>query len=136
MNDVPMKPRVLSLLTFAHQQEQHMVNGLSEAERKTQGTAGCWAAKDFLANILLWRQLQTRKLAAALRGEIPPVWRDMEVIHQLNSQAFACNQERPIEEIEKEADHVFAAFLAQVKSMREEELSDPYHYPWQSGEPL
>ena len=136
MNDVPMKPRILSLLRFARQQEQQMVQGLSEAERKAQGTTDRWAAKDFLANNLLWRQLQTRKLAAALHGEVPPVWRDMEVIHQMNSQAFARNQERPIEEIEKEADHVFAEFLAQVEGMSEEELSDPHHYAWQEGEPL
>ncbi len=136
MNNAPMKPRILSLLRFARQQEQKMVDRLSEAERKAQGTADRWAAKDFLVNILLWRQLQTQKLAMALRGEVPPVWTDVQVVHQMNSQAFVRNQDRPFEEIEKEAKHVFAGLLAQVETMSEEELSDPYHYVWQEGEPL
>ena len=72
MNDTSMKPQMLTLLHFARQQELAMVEELSETERNTQGTPEKWAAKDFLANILRWKQLQTQKLATAQKGEVPP----------------------------------------------------------------
>lgn len=134
--NTPMKARILSLLHFAHQQEQLMIDGLSEAERQAQGTSERWAAKDFVANILLWKRLQTQKLALAQRGEQPPVWRDMTLVHQINSEAFLDYQSRSFEEIYEAANHVFDGLLTQVEHLGEEELSDPHHYTWQEGEPL
>jgi phage shock protein E len=138
MNYTPMKPQMLTLLHFARQQELVMVEELSETERNTQGTPEKWAAKDFLANILRWKQLQTQKLATAQKGEVPPpVWRDMELVHQVDSTAFLHYQERSFQELLIEGEQVFQALIAQVESMSEEELSDPHHYPWQEGdEPL
>jgi len=131
-----MKPRILLLLHFAHQQEQMMIDGLNDTERNAQSTADCWAAKDFLVNIMLWKRLQTQKLEAALRGDIPPAWRDMDLVHQINSQAFLEYQDGSFQKIHEEAKHVFEALIAQVESMSEEELNDPHHYEWQEGEPL
>lgn len=131
-----MKSRILSLLDFARQQEQQMINRLSDSERSASGTADHWAAKDFLVNILTWRRLQTQKLATALRGENPPVWRDMQLIHQINYQAFSDYQNHSFQAILVEAEDVYQAFIAQVKSLNEEELTDPHRYDWQEGEPL
>jgi rhodanese-related sulfurtransferase len=136
MSNAPMKPRILSLLDFAWQQEQQMVNGLSEAEQNARGTLDSWAAKDFLVNILLWKRLQTQKLATALLGEQPPVWRDMQLIHQINHQAFLDYQDRSFQEIQTEAERVYEALIAQVERLSEEELTDPGRYDWQEGEPL
>ncbi len=138
MSDTPMKPQILRLLHFARQQELAMVEELSEAERNTQGTPERWAAKDFLANILRWKQLQTQKLATAQKGDVPPpVWRDMELVHQIDSETFLHYHERSFSEILVEGEQVFQALIAQVESMSEEELSNPHHYPWQEGdEPL
>jgi len=136
MSNPPMKPRVLSLLEFARRQEQQMVNSLSEAERNAKGTLDNWAAKDFLVNILLWKRLQTQKLATALLGERPPVWRDAQLTHQMNHQAFLDYQDCDFQQILIEGERVYEAFIAQVESLSEEELTDPDHYDWQEGEPL
>ena len=136
MNETPMKPRLLALLSFAHEQEQQLVMGLSEAERNATGTVDAWAAKDFLVNILCWKQLQTEKLAAAVRGETPPVWRDMQLIHQINNEAFARYQTSSFEDVQEEAERVFNALMAQVERMSEEELTGANRYDWQEGEPL
>src|SRR5581483_339552 len=138
MSTTAMKPQILALLHFARQQELAMVETLSEAERSAQGTPEKWAAKDYLANILRWKQLQAQKLATAHRGEIPPpVWRDRELIHQIESEAFSRFRQRSFQEVLAEAEQVFEALIAQVESMSEDELSDPHHYPWQEGdEPL
>lgn len=136
MNDRPMKPRILALLSFARQQEQQLVDGLSEVEREATGTPDTWAAKDFLVNIMLWKQLQTEKLAAAARGETPPVWRDMQLVHQINNEAFTRYQASSFQDVQEEAESVFEALMAQVERMSEEELTDVNRYEWQEGEPL
>ena len=136
MSNIPMKPRILALLRFSHQQVQQFVEGLSDAERNAEGSEDCWSAKDFLVNILLWQQLQTQKLAIAVRGEIPPDWCDMQVVHQLNDEAFDHYRNCTFQTVLEEFERIYHAFIAQVESMSEEELSDPEHYNWQEGEPL
>ncbi|HLI07974.1 MAG TPA: rhodanese-like domain-containing protein [Ktedonobacteraceae bacterium] len=136
MNNAPMKPRILALLSFARQQEQQLVDGLSEAERNAMGTPDAWAAKDFLVNIMRWKQLQTEKLAAAVRGETPPAWRDMQLVHQINNEAFTRYQAYSFQNVLAESERIFNAFIAQVESMSEEELTDAQLYDWQEGEPL
>jgi hypothetical protein len=136
MKNLAMNPRILALLHFARQQELELVAGLSEDARNATGTPDSWAAKDFLVNMLRWKELQTQKLVAAQRGEIPPVWKDMEVVHQINSQTFAHYQNHTFQEVVDEAEHVFHALIAQVERMSEEELNDPTYYAWQEGDPL
>jgi rhodanese-related sulfurtransferase len=136
MNDAPFKPRVLELLYLARKEEQDMVAGLSEAERDATGTPEQWSAKDFVANITAWEQLQIQKLAAAVRGETPPVWRDMDLVNQINAQIFAEHQNLPWQDVQDEAERVFAGLVAQVDGLTGEELTDPYRYDWQDGEPL
>src|SRR5215469_3147663 len=113
MSNIPMKPRILALLHFSRQQEQQFVEGLSDTERNEAGTPDSWTAKDFLVNIMLWKQLQTQKLAAAVRGETPPVWRDMQVVHQINSQAVARYQGYSFQKVQEEAEQVCSAFIIQ-----------------------
>lgn len=136
MSTMPMKPRILALLHFSHQQEQQFVDSLSDAERDAIGTHDSWSAKDFLVNIMTWRQLQTHKLAMAVRGETPPAWRDMQLVHQINSEAFADYQDKSFQQVQEEAERVFSAFIEQVESLGEEELADSNRYDWQEGEPL
>ncbi len=136
MNTTPTKSDILALLRFSQQQEQKFVDGLSDAERDAVGTHDTWAAKDFLVNIMTWKQLQTQKLAMAVSGKTPPVWQDMELIHQINSQAFTTYQSKSFQEVVAEAEKIFDTFITQVSSLSEVELADPNHYAWQDGEPL
>jgi len=136
MTNTPMNPHILALLRFARQQELKLVGELNDVERNTIGTLDAWAAKDLLANIMRWKELQTQKLAAAKRGEVPPSRRGMDEVHQINRQAFLSYHTHTFGEIEKASEQIFNAFIAQVESMSEEELNDPHYYPWQEGERL
>ncbi len=136
MSNTPMKPKILALLHFARQQEQQLTDRLSDAERNAVGTPDAWAAKDFLVNIMFWKQLQTQKLALAVRGETPPVWRDMALIHRLNDEAFTRYQNDSFQKVLEEAKLIFNTFIAQVESLSEEELGDTDRYDWQEDEPL
>ena len=130
------KSNILALLHFAREQEQRMVERLSVEERKAIGAPERWSAKDYLANILVWKELQTEKLAAAQRGETPPMWRDPQVVHQINSDGFLRFRDRGFQEVQDEGARVFQAFIAQVERLSDEELNDPNHFAWLEGEPL
>jgi rhodanese-related sulfurtransferase len=124
------------LLHFARQQEQTMVDRLTEDEKSAVGTPERWAARDYLGNILLWKELQTQKLQVVLRGETPPVWTDSKLIHQINDGGFERFQHCPFPQVFAEGERVCAAFLAIVESLSEEELTDPHRFPKQEGEAL
>lgn len=134
MNKPFIKPRVLALLHFAHQQEQQVMSTLSEAERSASGIADNWSAKDFLVNIMLWKELQTQKLATAVRGETPPDWRDHQLVDQINTSAFEKYQMVPFQEVQQEAERIFKTFIAQGESLSEEEFTDASRYAWSDGE--
>ncbi|GHO50485.1 rhodanese-like domain-containing protein [Ktedonospora formicarum] len=139
MNNTPMKAHILALLHFTRQQELHLIANLSDPERNATGTPntgitkGMWAAKDFVANMLHWKELQTQKLATVQRGEVPPDWTDMKVVHQINVETFTRYRTSAFQAIEEEAEHVFNAFITQVERMSEEELNDPRYYAWLEG---
>lgn len=136
MTDTFGKANILALLDFARQQERRLVETLSEEERGAVGAPDRWAAKDFLANIVVWKELQAEKLAAVLRSEIPPSWRDPEVAHQISDDGFQRFRERAFQEVEVEAERAYQALIAQVERLSEEELNDPNHFAWLEGEPL
>ncbi len=136
MNNRPMKPRILELLHFAHQREQKLMSTLSQAEQSASGTVDHWSPKDFLVNIMLWKELQTEKLATAMRGETPPEWRDEKLVNQINADALAKYRDVPFQDVQKEAERVFRALIAQVESLNEEELTDASRYDWSDGEAL
>ncbi len=136
MNKTSIKSRVLALLQITHQQEQQVMNTLSEAERSASGTVDHWSAKDFLVSIMLWKDLQTQKLVTAVRGETPPDWRDQQLVDQINTRAFEKYQMLPFQEVRQEAERAFTALIAQVESLSEEELTDASRYTWSDGEAL
>lgn len=128
MNTTAMKPKARALLDFSRQQEQQFIEEVPETERNAVGTADFWAAKDILGNIMTWKQLQTQKLAMAVRGETPSVLCDMQVVHQINNEAFARYQSKNLQEIQEEKGRIFSAFIAQVESLSEVQLEDPDLY--------
>lgn len=136
MNNGPTKSTILELLRFAHQQERELMSTLSEVERSVSGTADQWSAKDFLVNIMTWKELQTQKLTAAVRGETPPEWRDMQVVNAINNRAIEKHRAVPFQDVQAEAERIFTAFMAQVESMSEDELGDPARYEWSNGDAL
>jgi phage shock protein E len=136
MNNGPMKSTILELLHFAHQQEQKLMSTLSESEQSASGTSDHWSAKDFLVSIMLWKELQTQKLASAVRGETPPEWRDEQLVNQINTNALEKYRNISFQDVQQEAERIFRAFIAQVESMSEEELTDAGRYDWSNGEAL
>lgn len=135
MANILPKAQILMLLRFERDQEQMMVARLSDAKRNAPSDRDHWAAKDYLANILLWKELQTQALATILRGDAPPVWTS-EKVKAVNDEGFLRFKSRTFQEVHAEGAQVHDAFIAQVDRLSDEELNDPLHFTWQEGEPL
>ncbi|HEX6778334.1 MAG TPA: rhodanese-like domain-containing protein [Ktedonobacterales bacterium] len=136
MSNTSMKSCVLELFHMARQVERALVDGLSGAERAAVGRAEQWSPKDLVAHMAHWKQLQAGKLATAQRGETPPQWQDMELVNQINAEAFAQYQHCSWQELLDYADRAFAELVAAVNNLTEEELTDPNRSAWQDGNAL
>lgn len=135
MTNILPKAQILMLLRFERDQEQMMVKRLSDAERNAPSDPDHWTAKDYLANVLLWKELQTQALATILRGDAPPVW-TTEKVQAGNDEGFRRFKDRAFQDVQTEGAQVHDAFIAQVERLSDEELNDPLHFAWQEGEPL
>ncbi|HEX9067348.1 MAG TPA: rhodanese-like domain-containing protein [Ktedonobacterales bacterium] len=136
MSDGLAKADILGLLRFARECEDAMVESLTAAERDAIGTPENWAAKDYLANIMVWKQLQAGKLEALRHGETVSIWHDMAVIHQINSQAFTEHHSQSFEGVRAEGAKAQATLLAAVDHFSEEDLNDPQRFAALEGEPV
>ncbi len=136
MSDATIKPRVLDLLSFAREQERKLTASFSETERDARGTSDNWSPRERIVSIMRWRELQTEKLAQAARGETPPQWRDDQVVNEINLRAIERYRDKPFSEVEQAAEASYAALIAQVERMSDEELTSPDRYAWAEGEAL
>lgn len=136
MTDATIKSRVLALLSFAHEHERKLAASLTEAERSARGAPNHWSPKERLVSITRWRELQAEKLAQAVRGETPPQWRDDQVVNDINASAIEQHRDMPFSEVERASNAAYAALVAQVERMSDEELTSNDRYVWADGEAL
>ncbi len=135
MTNILPQAQILMLLRFERDQELLMVARLSDAERTAPSDPDHWTAKDDLANIVLWKELQSQALATILRGDAPSVWTS-EKVKAVNDDGFLRFKDHTFQEVQAKAAQVHDAFIAQVERLSDEELNDPLHFAWQEGEPL
>lgn len=60
---------LLSLVEHSRTVEQEFLAGLPEDERRAEGSADAWSARDLLSHLTAWRHRGADDLAADLRGE-------------------------------------------------------------------
>ncbi len=133
MSDGSIKPTMLALLRQTRAQEQALVDQLTEAEGSAEGTQERWSIKDMIAHMAAWKQRHAEKLAAAIRGDTPPEWTDMELVNCLNAERYAADREQSWLAVQRQAERACSDLMAQVERMSEAELTDPDHYEWQAG---
>jgi rhodanese-related sulfurtransferase len=137
MNDTthtPMQSTLLDLLRLARDEELALVASLSDTERAAEGTAEHWSAKDTIAHIAAWKQRHAVKLAAAARGETPPTWTDDALISRLNAETYAAYRGRSWQDVQAVAEGSYAALLAQIQRLSEDELTSTRRSPALHGE--
>jgi rhodanese-related sulfurtransferase len=122
-SESPIRGLLLALLPLSWRAEQELLGELTDEERAATGTPERWSPRDLVVHVASWRRLQTGKLAAAVRGEPLPVWREEAVITRINAETYTANQHRPWAEVHDESVHIYEGLLVQVAATPEKVLT-------------
>ena len=121
------KPILLDLLHQAHLAQHAFLQKLNPTEYAAIGEPEYWSAKDHVAHMTFWCQRLVLRLTAILHHETPP---SAENFEQLNTQIFAEQRERPWSDVLSESEQVYAALVAHVEQLTEEDLTAFNRFDW------
>jgi tetratricopeptide (TPR) repeat protein len=127
MQSTALKPKLLDVLGFAHEQQQTFLQALNENEQNAIGTATHWAIKDHLVHTTIWIQRLLQQIVSARHGEEVPHFQDFE---KLNEQNFAEQRHRPFADIHREAQLTYADLIINIQELSEEDLTNPARASW------
>jgi tetratricopeptide (TPR) repeat protein len=128
-----IKQRLLNLLRLAYNEEQVFFAKLSDRERSAIGKLEQWSAKDLIAHLGAWKERQTQKITATLRGENPPIDGNLD---EINSKIFEENRNTSWDDILKYAERGYSSAVDCVRAVPDAKLVDSRALPWQEGKPL
>lgn len=128
-----IKQRLLNLLRLAYNEEQVFFTKLSDRERSAIGKLEQWSAKDLIAHLGAWKERQTQKIMATLRGENPPTDGNID---EINSKIFEANRNTSVDDILKNAEWAYRSAVDCVRAVPNAKLVDSKTLPWQEGKPL
>jgi len=108
---------------------------------ETPGAMGDWTFKDVAAHLTAWRRRTVDRLEAIGRGEPepPPPWPSALVDgpdDPINAWIHEQTKDRPASELLAAADAVYDDFVAAVRALPIEVVTDPERFPWLIGQAL
>jgi tetratricopeptide (TPR) repeat protein len=128
LGNTTLKSELLALLQLAHDEEQDVIGGLSEADRNEAGTPQHWSIKDNIAHLVFWRQHTIDRLAGVLRDEGPF---NAEEIERRNQQRFEEQQYRPWTEVLLDDESSHLKLIEQVQKLTDDDLMSTSRFTWQ-----
>ncbi len=128
-----LESKLIELIERAFQEEQILVDKLSEDERSVVGEPDCWSVKDVIVHLAGWKTRLAKNLAAAASGGTPVQYEDFEAV---NAQEFEENRDRPWPEVMEMASEAHRLLVEQVEARDEDELRGTETLPWQGDRPL
>ncbi|MCP4538136.1 MAG: ClbS/DfsB family four-helix bundle protein [Chloroflexi bacterium] len=128
-----LKSKLVELVEHAFQEEQMLINKLSEAERLVVGEPDCWSVKDIIVHIAGWKTRLAENLVAAASGGTPVRYEDFEAV---NAKEFEENRDRSWSEVIEMVAKAHRLMVEQVKVRSEDELRGTETLPWQGERPL
>jgi len=100
---------------------------------------GDWTFKDVAAHLTGWRRRTVARLAAAADGEPEPPapWpASLDEDDPINDWIHERTKDRPAAELLAESDAVYDDFVAAIRALPIEALTDRGRFPWLEGEAL
>src|SRR5262249_39932290 len=116
MENNSIKTQLLALLPVALKAHHDFIDSLSDTERAAVGTPQEWAAKDILSHCTFWQEVESERLAAAMRGETPPNTDDFQ---SLNEASFTARRDHSWSEAKANLDQCFQQFAKQIQALSE-----------------
>lgn len=139
MEELSTKEQVSESMIAEYERLKAHVAGISPQEMARPGVVGEWAVKDILAHLTAWEQIFIGWYQAGLRGEkvelpVPGMtWAQMD---ELNREIFEEHCDDGFEKILADFDASHQQILEITKTMQEQGMFAPGHFPWTGEDTL
>jgi tetratricopeptide (TPR) repeat protein len=120
-----LKTRLIQLLELSRSFQQQLIADLDPVERSTHGTWEQWSLKDELAHVIAWQLNSLARMAALIHAEPVP---DFSNTEQINRAIYTTNHDRTLADIAAEGNRAHADFVALIRSLPEEALTQPARF--------
>ena len=141
MNDEARREALIEGIEGVRERWQRLVAEVGPERLEQPGAMGDWTFKDVAAHLSAWRRRTVDRLEAAARGapEPPPFWPaelGSTEDDTINAWIHERTKDRPASELLSEADAIYDDFVAAVRALPIDAVTDPQRFAWLAGEPL
>ena len=92
-----------------------------------------WTRKDVVAHVEAWERRVVDLAESLHAGAIPTGHTETD---ELNARFYADNRDRSLEDVRSGERAAYAAMIAEIARLSDEELFDGSHFAWTEGDPL
>lgn len=143
MDDEARREALIDRIGETRERWRRLVADVGPERCDLPGAVGEWTFKDVAAHMTAWRRRTVLRLEAAARGEEPPAppWPaelrpDEDETDTLNAWLHDRDKDLPLADVLAEADGIYDAFIAAVRSLPIEQATDPNRFDWMEGQAL
>ncbi len=136
---------LLHEVTAAHAELERRLATLTEGQITRSRVHGEMSVKDVLAHLAAWERMDAGWINASLRGEtvvryapgfeLAGAAHD-QLLDRLNQHIYQQNKDRPLPEVLDDLRTAQAEILSTVRSLSNDDITDPHRFDWWDGEPV
>ena len=141
MSDEARREGLIERIEGVRARWRRLVEDVGTGRLDEPGAMGDWTFKDVAAHLTAWRRRTVARLEAAGRGapEPPPAW-PAELGNTeddpINAWIHEQTKDRPASELLAAADTVYDDFIAAIRALPIDAVTDPDRFPWLEGSSL
>ncbi len=141
MTDEARREALLDRIGEVRNRWRRLVADVGPNRLEEPGAMGDWTFKDVAAHLTAWRRRTVDRLQAAGRGEAEPAppWPaslGAEEDDPINAWIHDQTKDRPAQELLAEADAIYDDFLAAIRGLPIDAVTDRARFSWLEGESL
>ena len=138
MGDEARREALIERIDGVRERWRRLVADVGPDRLEQPGAMGEWTFKDVAAHLTAWRRRTVDRLDAAVHGaaEPPPRWPaelGSTEDDPINAWIHDQTKDRPASELLAEADAVYDDFIAAIRALPIDAVTDPDRFPWLGG---
>jgi hypothetical protein len=141
MTDEDRRAALVDRIGEVRERWRRLVADVGPERLEEAGAMGDWTFKDVAAHLTAWRRRTVDRLEAAARGEPEPAppWPaslGSDEDDPINAWIHDRTSDRPAAELLAEADSIYDDFIAAIRALPMDAVTDPRRFSWLEGEAL
>jgi hypothetical protein len=129
MSETMTKAQVLDTLRTERRRWEALLAEVGDARMTEEILASWWTIKDVIAHVMWYEQQTAEALQPALRHQPTRDWLWDLTADKRNAILYTESRDRPLAEIQAEAQQAFAHLVTAIEDLTEAEIRDPARFP-------